>query len=168
MDLRLIPILLFSIVAPTTPLVPVWSPDHQFLATTKVQQRLVTPEGGNYKLLINGKLVYPTKTRHGLFSAYKDQHTFLSELAWSPDNQDLAFIEKIYDWEYLDPYNSDFAGWASNMRYYLTIVSPDGVAKGYRLDHVPADFDVQWVGPDRVELNDRIFDLRANPPQPIR
>jgi hypothetical protein len=165
---RLICLLMFSRIVPTTPLVPVWSPNHRFLASTQVPQRLVTPEGGNYELLLNGKLVYPSRRHRGFLSAYQDQHTFLSELAWSPNSDRVAFVEKIYDWQYLDPYNGSFDGWATSMQYFLAIVSSRGEAKGYRLNQVPAHFSVRWLGPNRVELNGLTFDLEANPPQPIR
>ncbi len=81
------------------PLAPAWSPDHQIVATTKVPQAFVTPEGGNYSLLFNGKLVYLPRAKRSWFSAYEHWHSFLSPLAWSPDSQRVAFVEKIYSWE---------------------------------------------------------------------
>ena len=161
-------LLAFVVLNPTTPLAPAWSPDHGYLASTKVGQRFVTPEGGNYKLLLNGKLVYPTKVAHGLLSAYKDQHTFLSELEWSPDSRHIAFIEKIYDWEYYDPYNRYWDGWASKMRYYLAVVSTDGTAKGYRLPEAPQSLSLEWLAAGRIVYNGHTFDLATNPPQPIQ
>jgi hypothetical protein len=161
-------VLAFVVLNPTNPLAPAWSPNHEYLATTKVGQRFVTPEGGNYKLFLNGKLFYPTKVAHGLFSAYKDQHTFLSELEWSPDSRHVAFIEKIYDWEYYDPYNRYWDGWASKMRYYLAIVSTDGTAKGYRLPEAPQSLSLAWLAAGRIVYNGHTFDLATNPPQPIQ
>lgn len=92
------------------PLLPAWSPDRQILATTKVPERFATPEGANYTLLLNGHVVYPKPKKSHWFSAYTDQHTFLTELKWSPESHKLAFLEKVYDWEYSDPYNRDFEG----------------------------------------------------------
>ena len=150
------------------PLAPAWSPDHQVLATTRVSERFATPEGANYTLLFNGRVVYPKPNKKsGGFSAYQNQHTFLSELEWSQDSQNLAFIEKIYDWEYSDPYNSNFDGRVSNERYYLVILSRAGDAAGYRIQRAPTNPTVVWQGPSKVDINGQVFDLHANPPSPI-
>ena len=168
MGLRSIFTVAFALVDPSRPLAPAWSPNGQILASTKVPEQFVTPEGGNYKLLMNGKLVYPAKVPHGWFSAYKDQHTFLSPLVWSPNSQDVAFLEKVYDWEYYDPYNFYWEGRASKLRYYLAIVSADGRAFGYRLTQVPDDIELEWRGPEQLELDGRTLNLQTNPPQPIK
>ena len=108
-------LLLSPLIVRDQPLAPAWAPDHQALATTKVSEAFATPEGGNYQLLLNGQLVYPKKPKHSWFHAYEDQHTFLSKLAWSPDSRRLALVEKVYDWEYTDPYNRYFDGTVSRM-----------------------------------------------------
>lgn len=162
-------LLLLSFWQPgAAPLLPAWSPDHQILATTKVSERFVTPEGANYTLLLNGHVVYPKPEKSHGFSAYKDQYTFLTELKWSPESQKLAFFEKVYDWEYRDPYNRDFEGSASKKRYYLAIVSRSGIAAGYRIDRVPTNPRIDWHGASKVALNGRIFDLKVNPPGSIK
>jgi hypothetical protein len=150
------------------PFSPAASPDHQILATTKVDEGFVTPEGANYKLLLNGHLVYPGKRKHVWFHAYEDQHTFLSDLTWSPDSQHLAFAEKVYDWEYLDPYNRYFDGTVSKESFYLVIVARDGTVRGYQLLGVPGRDDPRWQDSHTVVLNQRPFDLQTNAPTPIR
>ena len=149
------------------PLSPAWSPDHQILATTKVNERFATPEGANYTLFLNGRPAYPKPEKSRWFSAYTNQHTFLTELEWAPDSQQLAFFEKIYDWEYTDPYNHDFDGRVTKNRYYLVIVSRTGNAAGYSIDQAPTNPTVAWHGSSKVALNGRIFDLQANRPGPI-
>jgi hypothetical protein len=147
---------------PDRPIVPAWSPDHEVLATTKVPQAFVTPEGGNYRLLLNGKVVYPTKAKRIWFSTYENQHTFLSPLEWSPDSQHLAFVEKVYDWEYTDPYNRDFTGRVSNLRFYLVVVSRDGQVSRYPLGPVPQELNLRWTEEDQIILNKRRFDIRTH------
>ena len=154
-------------LAPSQPLAPTWSPDHKVLATTKVPQAFVTPEGGNYRLLLNGSLTYPRKAKRAWFSAYENQHTFLSPLEWSPDSRHVAFVEKIYDWEYTDPYNRYFDGRVSNLHFYLAVVSLDGQASGYQLDHVPLNIQLEWKQADEISFNGRSFDLRNDVFKPI-
>ena len=147
---------------------PAWSPDREVLATTKVSDRFATPEGANYALLLNGRMVYPKPTKKSsAFSAYQNQHTFLTELAWSPDSQNLAFLEKIYDWEYSDPYNGYFDGSVSNERYYLVIISRKGEAAGYVMQRVSANSKVVWRAASKVAVNGQVFNLDAKPPSPI-
>ncbi len=149
-------------------LLPAWSPDHQILATTKVSERFVTPEGANYVLLLNGRPVYPEHKKARWSSAYTNEHTFLTELHWSPDSQRVAFLEKVYDWEYSDPYNRDFDGWASKIRFYLVVVSRDGKVAGYPLSWLLREGDVQWPAASKLTINGRLFDLDTNPPGPIQ
>ncbi len=164
--------LLLSIVAPLMvrdhPLPPVWSPDHQVLATTKVPVAFVTPEGGNYSLLLNDTLVYPMEKKHWWFSGYSHWHTFLSDLVWSPDSRRVAFVEKVYDWSYLDPYNRDFEGEATNKRFYLTVVSRDGKVGRYLLDGRSDQISLRWQGPNKLCLNDEAFDIQKASPDPNR
>jgi hypothetical protein len=167
MHLGLILSLIVLHPVPDQPLGPAWSPDHEVFATTQVPQAFVTPAGGNYSLLFNGKVVYPHKTKRAWFAAYENQHTFLSPMVWSPDSQHLAFVEKVYDWEYSDPFNRDFEGRVSNQHFYLVIVSRDGQASGYVLDRMPTRVDLRWKQADQITLNGRCFDLQANSPKPI-
>jgi hypothetical protein len=158
---------LFAMTPPSEgPLPAVWSPDHQVLATTKIDERSVTPEGADYTLFMNGRRVYPSKPRHA-FIAYPDEHTFRSNLRWSPDGQHLAFTEEVYDWHYLDPYNSDFNGYASDKRYFLVVVTRDGKPAGYRLSDIPPGAEPRWDGPHTVSFAARDFDLRTDPPGKI-
>lgn len=152
------------------PLPPAWSPDHQILATTTAPQRFVTPEGANYTLLLNGQAVYPKprKSRWHWFSAYENQHTFLTRLEWSPDSQNIAFFEKVYDWEYGDERGRDFDGWVSGKRYYLAVVSRAGNALGYEIAKPPTAPEVYWRGPSTVGLNEQIFSIQTDPPKLIR
>ena len=147
------------------PLSPAWSPDHLILATTRAPQRFVTPEGADYTLLLNGRVVYPIRKKHHWLSTYENQHTFLSELVWSPDSSCIAFVEKVYGWEYADPFNSDFEGWATDKRFYLTVVSRTKQVIRYGIDHVQLPVALSWQDPDRIDLNGRIFDLRTDSPQ---
>ena len=149
------------------PLSPARSPDGQILATTEVPQTFVTPEGGNYKLLLNSVLAYPPKPKRSLFSAYQNWHTFLSPLAWSPDSRYVAFAEKIYNWEYLDPYGRNFDGIASKKRVVLAIVSRDGRAKGYRLGGEWENMQLSWIGPGQIAFDGKTYDLATHPPEPI-
>ncbi len=154
--------LLFLPASLDRPFPPVWSPDHSLLASTTVSQRFVTPEGGSYRLQLNGRVVYPKKARrswfaHSWFSTYQNVHTFLSDLAWSPDSRNVAFLEKLYDWEYADPFNSDFEGSVSNERFVLVIVSSQGKAAGYRLKHAPKTIHLRWDGPDELTLTPILF-----------
>lgn len=150
------------------PLEPAWSPDNQIFASTQASERFVTPEGANYTLLFNERVVYPKPNKKSRwFSAYQNQHTFLSELEWSPDSQNLAFVEKIYDWEYTDPYNRDFNGSVSKERYYLVVVSRAGHAAGYPIQRPLENPAVLWRGPSKIVIDGQVFDLHANPPSPI-
>ena len=55
---------------------PAWTPDHQVLVTTKVEEGFATPKGENYTLLLNGKLVHRKKVKHGWLHTYEEQYTF--------------------------------------------------------------------------------------------
>jgi hypothetical protein len=160
--------LLFAIAPPSdVSLPPIWSPDHQVLATTKINERFVTPEGVDYTLFMNGRRAYPPKPKHTFFAAYTNEHTFRSNLTWSPDGQHLAFTEEVYDWHYMDPYNSDFNGYASEKRYFLVVVTRDGKPAGYRLSDIQSGAEPRWDGPDAVSFAGRDFDLRTDPPGKI-
>ena len=161
-------LLVTPLIVPDQPRPPAWAPDHQILATTKLPELFVTPEGGNYTVYFNGKAVYPKKPKHNWFNGYRNQHTFLSDLVWSPDSRHLALLEKVYDWEYTDPYNRSFDGTLFNRTFFLAIISRDGSAVGYTLSAVPDHPDLRWQSPNQLMLNDRLYDLQAKPPQPIR
>lgn len=162
----LLPVLLIIGPSGQEPLAPAWSPDHQVLATTKIDERFLSPEGADYTLFLNGRRVYPPKPRHAFF-AYPSEHTFRSDLTWSPDGQYLVFTDEVYDWHYIDPYNSDFNGYAADKRYFLVVVTRDGKAAAYRLTGVPLDEEPHWDGPDTISLAGKKFDLRTNPPGKI-
>ncbi len=160
--------LAFGLISGDLPLQPLWSPDHQVLARTQVEQRFVTPAGAGYCLVLNDRPTYPVRCdkprRH---PAYTNIHNFLSELAWSPDSRKLAVVEKIYDWEYSDPYNRDFDGEVKTQRFFLAIVSRDGPAAGFQLESAPPNAQPRWTDGNHLVLNGRTFDLNATPPQPI-
>ncbi len=164
-------ILLFLAVNGATvrdqPLQPSWSPDHKILATTKVPLSFATPEGADYSLLLNGELLYPPKVKRSWFAARDQWHTFLSELTWSPDSRAVAFVEKVYRWQYSDPYNRDFDGTVSQEHVYLAIVSREGKATGYELDPAPQEVQLSWPQAQRIVINGRAFNLETNPPEPI-
>ena len=160
--------LAFQLVAQSSnrALQPAWSPDHQVLATAEVSQRFVTPEGAGCHLLLNQHRVYPPKKRKW-FAGYDGVHTFLSELSWSPDSQRVAFVEKIYDWEYTDPFNYDFAGTLKKQKFYLVLVSKDGRTAGYALPPNPDSATLHWLTADQLALGKHTYDLETNPPKPI-
>ena len=164
----LVLLMIASFIVRDQPLTPSWSPDHKVVATTKVPQAFATPEGANYSLLLNGKLIYPVKLKHSWFSADELWHTFLSELAWSPDSRAVALVEKVYNWQYSDPYNRDFDGTLSNAHLYLAIVPLEGQATGYELDHMSQHIQLSWPQTQRIILNEQQFDLATNPPKLIR
>ncbi len=155
-----------SAILRDTPWPPAWSPDHQVLATSTVPIDFVTPEGGNYHALLNNQVVYPLKVKHRFSGPYSNWHTFLSEFAWSPDSQSVAFVEKIYDWQYSDPFNRYWDGRAYNKKFFLVILSRNGKAVGYQL-RLQKDLQLHWLDSGKIILNGVTFDLKTNPPQTI-
>jgi hypothetical protein len=162
--------LLFSVsAAPSRPLPPAWSPDHSILATTRVDERFVPPPGAGYCLVLNSRPVYPSQcAKHRYRPTYTGIHTFLSDLAWSPDSCKVAFVEKIYDWEYIDPWNQYFDGAITHQKFFLAVVSKDGTTVGYALDGLPQQMQPRWDDSNRVTLNGRTYDLRSDLPKAIR
>ena len=156
---RLLITLVVPLIVRDQPLSPAWSPDHQTLATTTVPQAFATPEGGDYRLLLNGRLVYPKKIKRSWFPGRNEWHTFLSGLEWSPDSQRLAFVEKIYGWEYNDPFNRDFEGTTSHKHFRLTVVSRDGQAIGCELSQSLTEFQPRWLSDQRISLNGKSFEV---------
>jgi hypothetical protein len=53
--------------------------------------------------------------------------------ALAPDHTQVSFLEKIFDWEYYDPFGRNFDGEARNVRDYLMIASEDHAA-GYPIN----------------------------------
>jgi hypothetical protein len=142
-----------------------WSPDRKILADVKLDVMFGTPVGQNSCLLLNGQAIYPTRCDHAK-ETYNHIHTFLSPPAWSPDSSKVAFVEKIFDWEYTDPFARYFDGEASNVRYYLVIASEQGAA-GYRLDPAAAEQLPAWQTNSRLVLGSQALDLESQPPTPI-
>jgi hypothetical protein len=159
-------ILLNFLLVRDKPLPPMWSPDHQVLASTEVPINFVTPEGGNYHALLNGQVVYPVKPkkRGGLYSNW---HTFLSDFAWSPDSQNVAFVEKVYDWQYYDPFGRYWDGQTYGKHFFLAILSRNGRTTGYPIAPLSGDIQLHWKGAGDIVLNGQTFDLNSKPPQPI-
>lgn len=139
-----------------------WSPDGKTLADVKRDVMFGTPAGENSCLFLNGEAVYPSGCDHARES-YSHIHTFLSPLVWSPDSGKVAFVEKIFDWEYTDPFIRYFDGEASNVQYYLVIVSGH-MAEGYRLSPGAAQQVPVWQTNSQIMLGSQAFDLESHPP----
>jgi hypothetical protein len=158
-----------------------WSPDKQTLAHVGVVQKYGTPEGNDYCLLMNGRSAYPTNctfegrlspTAPGRHRSANSNsgffHSFFPEFAWSPDSQRLAFLEKTFEWEYIDPFNAYWDGTVSKLRYYLVIVPVNGGAYAYSLHEIAPTVKLAWTSDTELTLDRETFNLRTNAPQPIR
>jgi hypothetical protein len=143
----------------------IWSPDHQTLANVKLDVMFGTPAGANSCLFLNGTAVYPAGCDHAKES-YSHIHTFVLPLVWSADGSKVAFVEKIFDWEYWDPFLRYFDGETSNVRYYLVVASA-GRAGGYAISALAAQQVPVWQSGSRLQLGDMTYDLDANPPSSI-
>jgi hypothetical protein len=142
-----------------------WSPDRKTLADVKLDVMFGTPAGENSCLFLNGHAVYPPRCDHAKES-YSHIHTFLLPLVWSADSTKVAFVEKIFDWEYTDPFLRYFDGEASNVRYYLVITSADHAA-GYPIDAVVAQQTPAWQTTSRLTLGGVPYDLDSHLPASI-
>ncbi len=142
-----------------------WSPDRKTLADVKLDVMFGTPAGENSCLVLNGNAIYPKGCDHAK-ETYSRIHTFLSPPVWSPDSGKVALVEKIFDWEYEDPFLRYFDGEASNVQYYLVIASEHGAA-GYRLNPVAAQQVPSWQTNSRLILGSQALDLESQPPIPI-
>jgi len=143
----------------------VWSPDHQTLADVKLDVMFGTPAGENSCLFLNATAVYPADCNHARES-YSHIHTFILPLVWSADGSKVAFVEKIFDWEYFDPFLRYFDGEASNAHYYLVIAST-GHVEGYAIDSEAAQQVPAWQSNSRLQLGDMTYDLDSSPPSSI-
>ena len=142
-----------------------WSPDHQTLADVKLDVKFGTPAGANSCLFLNGTAVYPAGCDHAKES-YNHIHTFILPLVWSADDSKVAFVEKIFDWEYLDPFLRYFDGETSNVHYYL-VVALAGHFGGYAISSLASQQVPVWQSSSRLQLGDMTYDLDANPPSSI-
>ena len=142
-----------------------WSPDHKTLADVKLDVKFGTPAGENSCLFLNGTAVYPAGCDHAKES-YSHIHTFILPLVWSTDGSKVAFVEKIFDWEYLDPFLRYFDGETSNVHYYL-VVALAGHFGGYAINSVAAQQVPVWQSSSRLQLGDMTYELDANPPSSI-
>ena len=142
-----------------------WSPDHQTLADVKLDVMFGTPAGANSCLFLNATAVYPSGCDHAKES-YSHIHTFILPLVWSADGSKVALVEKIFDWEYLDPFLRYFDGETSNVHYYLVIASA-GHAGGYAINSAASQQVPVWQSNARLQLGDMTYDLDANPPSSI-
>jgi len=143
-----------------------WSPDRKYLADVKVDVLFGTPAGENSCLYMNGDAVYPPNCSHAR-STYTHIHSFIAPLLWSPDSTRVAFVEKIFDWEYADPFLRYFDGAASDVHYYLVIASIDHTASGYSLSPAAAQQIPVWQTNSRLMLGNQAFDLQSRPPSTI-
>ncbi len=144
-----------------------WSPDHKTLAGVESQQSLATPAGANFCLYFNSLPVYPNDCKPWPKATYTGIHSFLSAPEWSPDSRGVAFVEKVFDWEYSDFFGGYWDGTASDIRYYLVIASTDDTVSGYALKEVPEQPILRWQGSSQLVLNGQTYDLSAHPPTPI-
>ena len=142
-----------------------WSPDHKTLADVKLDVKFGTPAGENSCLFLNATAVYPPGCDHAKES-YSHIHTFILPLVWSADSTKVAFVEKIFDWEYLDPFGRYFDGESSNVHYYLVIASATH-ATGYEINSVAAQQMPVWQSNSRLQLGDMKYELDSNPPSSI-
>jgi hypothetical protein len=142
-----------------------WSPDRKTLANVKLDVRFGTPAGQRSCLFLNERALYPPGCDHAKES-YNNIHTFLLPLVWSADGSKAAFVERIFDWEYYDPFGRYFDGEAKNVRYYLVIASKDHAA-GYPIDAVAAQQIPAWQGNSHLMLGNMTYDLDSLPPAPI-
>jgi hypothetical protein len=142
-----------------------WSPDHKTLANVKLDVKFGTPAGENSCLFLNATAVYPAGCDHAKES-YSHIHTFILPLIWSVDGSKVAFVEKIFDWEYFDPFLRYFDGEASNVHYYLVIASA-GNAGGYAIRSVAAQQVPAWQSNSRLQLGDMTYELNSSAPSSI-
>jgi len=143
----------------------IWSPDHQTLANVKLDVMFGTPAGANSCLFLNGTAVYPAGCDHAKES-YSHIHTFILPLVWSADGSKVAFVEKIFDWEYWDPFLRYFDGETSKVHYYL-VVALAGHFGGYAINSSASQQVPVWQSSSRLQLGDMTYDLDANPPSSI-
>jgi hypothetical protein len=153
-----------------------WSPDGQTLAHFGVLQRYTAPDGDNCCLLFNDTTVYPPGCRFdGENRGPQQNHTrplaairtFFPPLVWSPDSRKLAFVEKVYNWHYGDPYNRDLYGRASEVRYYLAIITEGQPAVGYTIPNPHGDTRVAWINDSVIVAGGQQYDLSSHPPVAI-
>jgi hypothetical protein len=142
-----------------------WSPDHKTLADVKLDVKFGTPAGENSCLFLNGIAVYPAGCDHAKES-YSHIHTFILPFVWSADGSKVAFVEKIFDWEYWDPFLRYFDGETSNVHYYL-VVALAGHFGGYAINSAAAQQVPVWQSNSRLQLGDMTYDLDSNPPSSI-
>jgi hypothetical protein len=145
----------------------VWSPDHKTLAGVESQQSLATPAGANFCLYFNSQPVYPNDCRPWPKATYVHIHAFLSPPEWSSDGRRVAFVEKIFDWEYTDFFGAYWDGTSSDVHYYLVIAATDRTVSGYALKEVSEQPSLKWKDDSQLVLNGQTYDLAANPPAPI-
>jgi hypothetical protein len=143
-----------------------WSPDAKSLAHLTASIRFGTPEGQNTCLFLDERAIYPPGCDRAR-SSYSHIHSFVLPPVWSPDSSRVALIEKIFDWEYSDPFGRYFDGAVSNVRYYLAIASKDRPASGYVLTTAPERPQLEWQSDSKLALDGRTYDLQANPAVPI-
>lgn len=147
---------------------PRWSPDHKTLVRVETEQLFATPDGANSCLYFNAQAVYPA--RHCTprpKSTYRHIHTFVSPPEWSPDSRKVALVEKIFDWEYYDPFGRYLDGESSDVHYYLVIAGIDGAVLGYPLKGIGQQPQLQWQSNSLITLNGQSYDLAAHPPLSI-
>lgn len=142
-----------------------WSPDRKTLADVKVDVKFGTPAGENSCLLLNLTAVYPAGCDHAK-ATYSHIHTFMLPVVWAADGGRVAFVEKIFDWEYWDPFLRYFDGETSNVHYYLVVVSA-GHAGGYPITLAAAQQIPVWQSDSRLQLGAMTYDLDSNPPLSI-
>jgi hypothetical protein len=152
-----------------------WSPDRRTLA--RVGGLIHFAAVQDYCVLFNDTTVYPkgcpeakpakSRSRPETFT-YRDHHTVESDLVWSPDGRRLAFIVDVYDFDWSGEGTDHETREDRNHRIFLAIVSAGRPAVGYRIKESITEPAFKWLDNSRIQLKSGgIFDLAANPPNPI-
>ena len=160
-----------------------WSPDRRMLARVGIYERFGTPAGLNSCLYFNYESVFPQgcdfqdilHNSHvslkagtkGSKPGYTNIHTINGPLAWAPDSEHLAFILKVFNWQYSDPYSRYLDGVESAVRYYLAVASPRGGVLGCSLATSPGRAEIEWLSSTEVALNGVKYDVQAPSFAPI-
>ena len=159
-----------------------WSPDHQTLAHVGWIIHFATPANQNYCLLFNDRPVYtpgcsnevnatPKKvparraelkngaTRRGNRTAvhvepahFVNVHQIDPPLVWSPNGRNLAFVERIYDFDWGMDETGEETRETSNSRYFLAVVSTGHPAVGYRFSETVSMTQLEWLNDSRVKV----------------
>jgi hypothetical protein len=152
-----------------------WSPDRRTLAHVGPLIHFAVLH--DYCVLFNDTKVYPkgcpeatavkSRSRPDTFT-YREQHTVESDLVWSPDGHNVAFIVDVYHFDLSGEGTDHEARENRNHRAFLAIVSADHPAVGYRITDSITELKLKWLDNSRIQVKSGLlFDLAVNPPKPI-